>query len=91
MRSSDLFVVKVLRLACTAPDGSTAIERAGKLCDIKAMIFRFRKGNVTGNQVAQPGIMPGITGEHNSSKEQISTLSRCPEYLGPGNLNSNNT
>jgi hypothetical protein len=63
MRSSELFVLRVLWLACTAPDCSTEIETVGKPREIKTRHFSLSKGNVTGNQVAQAGRITGITGE----------------------------
>ena len=50
MRSSDFFVVKVLWLAGTAPDCSSAIETAGKPRGIRTRLFSLIKGTVTGNR-----------------------------------------
>ncbi len=75
MRSSELFVVKVLWLAGTARDCSTEIEMAGKPRAINTRFFSLSKGNVTGNQEAQPGIMLGMTTEtilrKNNEKHQV--------------------
>jgi hypothetical protein len=50
MRSSDLFVVRVLLLSGTAPDGAATIPTVGKPHGIRTRLFGLIRGIVTGNR-----------------------------------------
>jgi len=90
MRSSELFVVKVLWLAGTARDCSTEIEMAGKPRGIRNGLFSLIEVASSNYKAARIGDNTGNDGRTFSPKEKISTLSRCLEYKGHGKLNSNN-